>query len=379
MSRPELFREFLCLLLFAGAPGLFAGEKEKEEEKGNEEENWKKEAGLVEKVQLGKVEIEAVTRGLDYLKSRQNEDGSWENKIGYKLNYNYWETGRGPHVGVTALAALAFYSAGCGPGHKEYGPVVTKARDFILGCGEHNGYIIKNSTRMFGHAYAGLFLAELYGVTGDLKVKKKLEAAVQFTEAAQSKEGGWCYAPFEMISDITVTVPQLQFLTVARSFGLKVSETTLEEAGNYIRKLRVGPHDWGPAGGYKYENQPRSRVTFATTACGLSMERLEVEKLDPTSDQGLNFLVQHRPHRGRPGRQDYHYFFGHFYAVQVFAKLGGRRWADWWKIVSRETVKGQRPDGRWYDEVGPNYATAMAVLILTAPMRNLTIFRPEED
>jgi hypothetical protein len=282
-------------------------------------------------------------------------------------------------VGITALAALAFFSAGCGPHHREHGPVVTKARDFILGSGEHTGYIIRAASRMYSHAFAGLFLAELYGVTGDPKVRKKLEAAVGFTQASQSKRGGWCYAPFDTNNDITVTVPQLHFLTVARSFRLKVSETTLENTEKYIRESQIGPDDWGPTGGYKYENKLRSRVTFACTACGLSTERLETGKLNPRQEAGLNFLVQQRPHRGRPGRQDYHYFFGHFYAMQTFAKLGDRRWVDWWKIVSSEILKQQKDNGSWSDEVGPHYATAMAVLILTAPMRNLTIYRSEDD
>jgi len=39
-----------------------------------------------------------------------------------------------------------------------------------------------------------------------------------------------------------------------------------------------------------------------------------------------------------------------------------------------EIIQAQREDGSWIDEVGPNYATAMACTILSAPKKNLSMF-----
>ncbi|MHC5081949.1 MAG: prenyltransferase/squalene oxidase repeat-containing protein, partial [Planctomycetota bacterium] len=90
---------------------------------------------------------------------------------------------------------------------------------------------------------------------------------------------------------------------------------------------------------------------------------------------GLEYLLNNRPTRNRPGRQDFHYFYGHYYAIQAFYQAGGRWWERWWGPVQRDLVKDQKSDGSWYDEVGSHYATAMAVLILSVPLEYLPIFQ----
>ena len=61
----------------------------------------------------------AVEKGLRYLARTQRPDGSWFCKIGYKLNYEYRPTGEGSHVGVTALAGMAFLANGHLPGREQ--------------------------------------------------------------------------------------------------------------------------------------------------------------------------------------------------------------------------------------------------------------------
>ena len=72
-------------------------------------------------------QVEAVERGLAWLAANQSADGSWVARIGYKLNngYKYTSDDRG-HLGVTALACMAFLAGGHLPGRGEYGPVVER-------------------------------------------------------------------------------------------------------------------------------------------------------------------------------------------------------------------------------------------------------------
>ena len=49
-------------------------------------------------------------------------------------------------------------------------------------------------------------------------------------------------------------------------------------------------------------------------------------------------------------------------------------WSRWYSRIRDELVRGQQADGRWQDLVGPNYATAMACIILQIPYRYLPIF-----
>jgi hypothetical protein len=90
--------------------------------------------------------------------------------------------------------------------------------------------------------------------------------------------------------------------------------------------------------------------------------------------RGLEFLLRHRPRRVE-GRNDFHYFYGHYYAIQAFYQEGGSYWARWWPPLRDELVRTQKPSGSWTDEVGPSYASAMAVLILSLPFEMLPIFQ----
>ena len=73
----------------------------------------------------------AVERGLAWLASKQQSDGSWYGKVGYKLNSDYRETDEGGHVGVTSLACMAFLASGHLPGRGQYGEVVERGLDFV--------------------------------------------------------------------------------------------------------------------------------------------------------------------------------------------------------------------------------------------------------
>ena len=138
----------------------------------------------------------AVKRGLAWLAQHQNTDGSWTAKIGYKLNndYNYISADRG-HVGVTSLACMAFLAGGHLPGRGEYGEVVERGLGFILGSVQEDGYITRHRTRMYSHAFATLFLAEIYGTTRREDVKQKLQKAIDYIVESQNRDGATSRTP----------------------------------------------------------------------------------------------------------------------------------------------------------------------------------------
>lgn len=72
--------------------------------------------------------------------------------------------------------------------------------------------------------------------------------------------------------------------------------------------------------------------------------------------------------------RSFDYFYAHYYAVQGMFQAGGEYWAKWFPKVRDELVRGQNRNGSWKDLVGPNYATAMATIILQIPYRYLPIF-----
>src|SRR5260370_923607 len=73
---------------------------------------------------------QSINRGLEYLAQSQNDDGSLGSGSPYRR-----------HVAVTALAGIAFLSAGNTPNRGKYGRHVEKAVQYILACTDSTGLI----------------------------------------------------------------------------------------------------------------------------------------------------------------------------------------------------------------------------------------------
>jgi hypothetical protein len=61
-------------------------------------------------------------------------------------------------------------------------------------------------------------------------------------------------------------------------------------------------------------------------------------------------------------------------------QAGGDYWKQWYPPIRDVLVKKQQTDGCWsrndgYSEAGPEYATAMAVLVLQVPAGLLPIYQ----
>ena len=71
--------------------------------------------------------LQAAERGLRYLEQTQLKDGSWAGDVGYKLQegYRVWNKNNS-HIGVTALAGMAFLAGGNVPGRGPRGQVVER-------------------------------------------------------------------------------------------------------------------------------------------------------------------------------------------------------------------------------------------------------------
>ena len=206
----------------------------------------------------------SVERALAVLAGTQNVNGSWTCKVGYKLNEDYLGE-ESDNVGVTSLAGLAFMANGSLPGRGKYGPPVARALDFVLGASrESDGYITKHGTRMYEHAFATLFLAEIYGMSPRDDVKQKLKKSIDLIVQSQNSEGGWRYQPAQIDADVSVTVTVLQALRAARNVGISVPKQTIDRAVQYIKQCAQ------PNGGFSYQLRSFTRQSFPLTAAGVT-------------------------------------------------------------------------------------------------------------
>ena len=336
----------------------------------------------------------AVDKGLSWLQSHQNEDGSWTAKIGYKLNtdYKYTEDDRG-HVGVTSMAGMAFLAGGHVPGRGPYGEVVDRALDFVLSCVQEDGYITHAGSRMYSHAFATIFLAEICGMTERPDVRAKLQLAVDFIVHSQNADGGWRYEPYAVESDMSIVVCQVLALRAARNIGVRVPRAVIDKAARYVVDSAVtegSPTRGGfgqpmnfrsEIGSFHYQKQDGSRSSFALTAAGVTaLNGVGIYSAEAI-DSGVHYLMANldRFNRVMGRSRGYHYFFwyGHYYGVQALYTAGGPAWESYFENLRTEILRGQNSDGSWPNDTGPGptFGTACAVLILEIPYRLLPIFQ----
>ena len=356
----------------------------------------------------------AAEGALAWLDSRQNKKegdpacGSWNAWVGFKINDSYRHQpprprqgpNGMPHLGVTALAGMAFLSGGHLPGQGRYGDTVQRALDFVLRyVSKDDGFIHAHGTRMYSHAFCVLFLAEVYGMTGRADLREHLDRAIEFTYKSQNKKGGWRYAPGARDSDMSITVCQVVALREARNIGIRVPKETIDNALKYVMESAVTFGSDRGAFLYQHRDVPFNRNSFALTAAGLTTiyqaglySDREVERFcrkkdintTPRISDCLHYLARSYDQVWRDYRRHYFYFYGNYYAIQALYTRGGREWRDWYSMVRDDLLhlgkESQGSDGeprmRWTAVyVGDVFATAVAAIILQVPTHYLPIFQ----
>ncbi len=303
----------------------------------------------------------AIARGLDYLSAVQRPNGAYGSAI-YRDD-----------VGVTALCGLAYLSAGHLPGRGKYGAVVERTLQFLLNSTDPAGFINSTESRshgpMYGHGFATLFLAEVYGTTPRREIKEKLKLAVNLIITTQNREGGWRYYPQRKDADISVTVCQIMALRAARNAGIEVPKSTVDACIKYVKDSQNAD------GGFKYQLRTNRHSIFPRSAAGVVALYSAGLYEGPEIERGLNYLMESIP-EGAIFRQEAHYFYGHYYAVQAMWHAGGDHWMRWYPAIREELVSRQSRDGGWSDpQHCTEYGTAMACLVLQMPNNYLPIFR----
>jgi hypothetical protein len=369
----------------------------------------------------------AVERGLEYLKRTQRkEEGAWEGNIGFKINEGYNVTANSrPDPGITALAGTAFLAGGHLPCRGPYGETLRRAVEYIAGSDpdrglatpwpgvvDDTGYISDNGTRMYSHAFAALFLAEVYGSSlpprfNDL-VREKLDRAVQFILRAQNLQGGWRYEANAVDSDMSVTVCQVMALRAARNKGIKVPQSAIDAAVKYVLDSAVTRNTvnrfWGDGdmrrGAFKYQYREKNpigtRASLALTGAGMTtlfgaglyddqaivrwardhgMARYGPGgESPPTIRDMAQYILDEYENHANSYPKHYFYFYGHYYACQAMYIAGGPWWERYFPLVRDHLLRFQDADGSWdVNNVGRNFGTAVACVILQVPCRLLPV------
>jgi len=292
----------------------------------------------------------SINKALDWLKSRQRQDGSWGN------------------TAITSFALLAFMANGHVPNQGLYGPEVSKGVRYLLASERESGYLVHPSSggNMYCHGMATLALTQVWGMTGDDNVRKVLKRAIELIVKTQNHEGGWRYEPSPTGADISVTIMMMMALRGAKDSGMHVPDITIRKAIQYIKAC----YD-SRSGGYKY--QPYSHGPgYARTAAGVCVLQLAGLYDAKEIQRAAQYLEREKD-------DNQHYWYGHYYAAHAFHQLGGKQWENYYTRMKAKLLATQRSSGEWHERmeghVGPEYQTSIAVLILSVPSHFLPIYQ----
>jgi hypothetical protein len=313
---------------------------------------------------------DAVGRGLSFLAKQQKPDGSFDDP----------EDQQQHRVVTSALAVLAFLSAGHTPDVGRYGIAVRGAVDFVTGQVPDDGYVGKvDGSRMYGQGIVTLALAEAYGIEPDAERRKKQHAAlkklVKVILAAQDvkKEevyrGGWRYEPQATDSDISLSGWNALALRAAQDVGMPVPKESIRRAADFV--ARCYHKD---AKGFAYI--PGQNVTSATNGTGLLALYL-LDREDRVETKEAAASLAKNPFEADGGGYPYYTLY---YATQGAFQAGDDTWAAVSKVTLERLIKSQDKDGGWpgggnAKEPGRVYRTCMGVLTLTVPYRLLPIYQ----
>jgi len=305
----------------------------------------------------------AIDAGLSFLDRQQLTEGNNRGAFG---NRQY-----PANTAVVGLAGMAFMSSGSTPNRGPYGANISACIDYLLATTQSGGFVAVPNARthgpMYGHGFATLFLAEVYGMTGIPEVRDTLRAAIKLIVDTQNADGGWRYQPVRSEADISVTVCQMTALRAARNAGIFVPNETVERCIDYVRRSQNSD------GGFSYmlsgglSGFPRSAAGIVALYSAGIYEGETVER-------GLQYLEDNL-HQETQFKGNNHFFYGQYYAAQAFWHVGEEKWERYYRIIQNTLLPRQSRQGYWPDVICEEYGTAMACIVLQLPNNYLPIFQ----
>ena len=338
----------------------------------------------------------ALERGLDWLVREQarDTDGSFP-ATGLRLRGGRAVpaadgSGSFAPVAVTALSTLALMSGGSAPGRGPHGDAVARGVDWLVSRTEldaraaDRGYVSLGGdslSRMHGHGFAALTLAQAFAISPGsergARVEAALRAAVECIEKSQGVDGGWWYEPARSVQhENSITICAVQALRGAHAAGLRVDTQTIRRAVEYVSRTQK------PDGSFRYAlGDEKSSV--ALTAAAISTLNATGTYGGRAIEDGYDWI--HRRLAAREdsgdGRVEGDFVMCAFYerlylAQAMWQNSDARVFDEWWSREMPRLLASQAPDGSWSDpRYGDCYATAMNCLVLAIPAGLLPIFQ----
>ncbi len=336
----------------------------------------------------GSAECEAaVSKALEWLKTKQNPDGSW---------------GKQHKAAMTGLALLCYLGRCETPESPFYGDNVMKGIMYLIELSKKNefGMIAENISEngaTYEHGIATYALGEMYtlarlGSKSLPGMKDAFEKGVELIIKNQTSRGAWAYGGKDKIAynpgggeDLSVTGWQYQALKAAKNTGLKISKLheTITATMKYLEAKQTKD------GGIGNPDRDKGYNQWNLTGTGvLGLQTLGKGKTS-VIDKGVKFLRAFITAEPLDWNKNCNLYCWYYY-TQAFFQKGGDDWKFYNEQLLPQILNNQDKDGSWKAEranggggagamEGGIYKVALCTLQLEVYYRYLKVADRDDD
>ena len=342
----------------------------------------------------------AIRRGVDFLLTNQNKDGSWGSARNTK-GLNIFAPVPGAHhafrAAVTSLSLSSLIETKAAEGNAQAEAAIQRAEAWILA----NLGSVRRATgdaiyNVWGHSYGITALVLMHQRTQDAERKEQIKEAIvhqiRMLEKYESVDGGWGYYDFRYqtkqpsSSSISFTnATALVALKQAEKIGVKVPERLVKRAVASTKRQRKP--DFSYAYGEYLKMRPMAGINRPggslgrSQACNIALRYWGDDKVtDKILDTWLDRLWARNgwlsigrkrpvPHESWFAVAGYFFYYGHYYAALCLEALEDKKnAAHHGGQLAAIIVPLQEKDGSWWDyplySYHRPYGTAFALMTL---------------
>jgi hypothetical protein len=315
--------------------------------------------------------LDAIDRGIAYLKREQSARGRWSEMAGYD-------------GGVTALCTLALLNAGV-PADD---PNVARALTYLRSIEPDKTYVVSLQTMV-------LCAAEPKKDMVIIERNVRWLESHQITEA--DRDGAWSYpGPGGDNSNSQFAVLALYD---AQCAGASVNRLTWQRAAAYWRKTQNDDGSWGYVPGDSGTGSMTCAGIGGLAICTAALESGDAtvengrviccrpHQQDDALDRAINWLADHfsvsrNPRPAGTGQACIYYYL---YGLERSGRLTAHRFIgqhDWYREGAEYLVRDQDSlahywQGTWHAEQNPHISTALALLFLSKGRRPVVMAKAQ--
>jgi len=344
----------------------------------------------------------SIRKGIDFLVSDQNKNGSWGSARNTK-GLNIYAPVPGAHdafrAAITAMCVTALIETDAAKNDIDAKKALDKGESWLL---ENLGSIRRANHdaiyNVWGHAYgisalAAMHKKEISNPDRKSKIEDAIKHQIKMLKKYESVDGGWGYYDFRYqtkqpsSSSISFTnSTALVALKSAEEIGIEVPERLTKRAFDATKRQQKP--DFSYAYGEYLKLRPMRGINLPggslgrSQACNIALRMWGDEKItDQVMDTWLDRLWARNgwlsigrkrpiPHESWFAVAGYFYYYGHFYASLCIESLKDKENADYHKgQLAAVILPLQEKEGSWWDypfySYHRPYGTAFALMTLS--------------